>query len=130
MNEAILFILIFMVGLLLEAAAAKIYYLATKSQYKEHHFTFSKYLFLLIIPILTFLILLNNKGLLVLQVFIIFALFGTALEYVLGFSYHKVIGERLWTYHKYSISRYTSFLSIPFWGMGGVLSLLIIRALT
>jgi uncharacterized membrane protein YjfL (UPF0719 family) len=57
------------------------------------------------------------------KVFILFLLssfVGFALEYVLGFVYHKTLNKRLWTYTRLSIQEYTSLLPIPLWGIVGV----------
>lgn len=62
-----------------------------------------------------------NSGLSVLQVYLVFALVGTFLEWIIGFMYRQIVGEKLWSYHRYAIAEYTSFLSIPIWGLAGVL---------
>jgi len=60
-------------------------------------------------------------------VFLIFAGVGTALEWLVGFSFHMVMGQRLWTYYKYNINTYTSLLSIPLWGIAGVFFYLLVK---
>jgi len=54
-------------------------------------------------------------------VFALFAFWGTLLEGLVGFSYHMIVGQRLWTYHRYGIYGYTSLLSVPIWGLLGIL---------
>jgi len=57
----------------------------------------------------------------------IFALFaasmvvGIVLEYGLGRAYHQTLNKRLWTYTRYSIGGYTSWLTLPMWGVAGVI---------
>ena len=109
------------VGMMLETFFHRIHYWITKTHYKEHHFTWGKYLYYLLFPLLTFGVSIYENGWNVVQVFLIFAFLGTFLEWMVGFTYHKIVGVRLWTYHKYSITRYTSFLSIPLWGFAGIL---------
>lgn len=42
---------------------------------------------------------------------------GTPLEWLLGFTYHKIFGSRLWIYERFYLpGRYASYLTIPIWG--------------
>lgn len=43
-----------------------------------------------------------------------------AFELVVGFVYHKTLNRRLWQYNRLSVGGYTSVLSIPMWGIAGV----------
>src|SRR3989344_5279347 len=113
LNNLFIFLLIFVGGVFLEISASKLHHFITKTHYKEHHFTFGKYLFLLLFPTIASLLILNREGWSLIRVFIAFAVLGTALEWFVDFGYHKIIGQRLWTYHRYSIGKYTSFLSMP-----------------
>ena len=108
-------------GWLLEAIIAKFHYFLTKAHYREHHFTFGRYVFWLLFPLAATLLLAYLKWGPVLEIFIVFAFVGTAIEWFVGWSYHQVIGQRLWTYHRYSVGKYTSILSMPLWGLAGVL---------
>lgn len=72
------------------------------------------------LPAVSLIVLVAHVGMSLLYVFVVFALAGTAFEWLIGFFYHQIIGQRLWTYHRYTISGYTSFLSVPFWGLAGV----------
>lgn len=67
------------------------------------------------------------RGYKLLVLFLIFAVIGTALEWLAGFVYQRVIGKRLWTYHRYRIGPYTSWQSAPMWGMGAVLFWLVVK---
>lgn len=117
---ALLYLLMVIAGLSLETIAVRAHYYLTKTHYKEHHFTFGKYILVLIMPLMASFYVIGKVPHL-LNVFIVFAFVGPFLEWLLGFSYYKIVGQRLWTYHRYSITHYTSFLTIPFWGLAGVL---------
>jgi hypothetical protein len=110
------------VGLGLEEFFMGFYYAMTKNRYKKHHFTFSKYLMFIIVP---GLVLLSqyyyDQGFFAAKVFIVFGVLCTFLEWALGFFFKRMVGIQLWTYHKYALGRYTSWLSIPLWGLAGLL---------
>jgi uncharacterized membrane protein len=109
-----------LLGLLLETLLFKLHYLVTKKHYKEHHYKFSRYVSLLVFPMLLVLLVIFKTDATTLYVFFSSALFGTLLEWLIGWSYYNIMGQRLWTYHRYTISKYTSLLSIPLWGFFGV----------
>lgn len=121
MQNFILFFLLVALGVLIEDFACKIHYKLTKRHFKSHNFTWSKYIFLLISPIVAMIFVATRTKMPVITIFFVFSIVGTLLEYLIGFSYHQIIGTRLWTYHSYSIGKYTSWLSVPIWGFGGVL---------
>lgn len=129
MNSLFLFLSMVVVGVGLESVAVKSYYLITKTHYKEHHFSWGKYLFLLSFPLFATGYAIFREGSSLINVFIIFSFVGTLLELLIGLAYHKIVGQRLWTYHKYTLSEYTSLLSIPLWGLAGVLFWLMVKAL-
>ena len=60
-------------------------------------------------------------GLNALRIFLLFALLGPLGEWCIGFAYQAIVGQKLWTYHRFSINGNTSLLAIPFWGFAGVL---------
>lgn len=128
-EQAIIFFLLVVGGVLLEIILSQAHYYLTKKQYKKYHYTFGRYLFLLFFPILATIYMVGNGGTTLISVFLVFAIVGTLLEWLVGFSYHMVVGQRLWKYYRYSISTYTSLLLIPFWGLAGVLFYLIVKAL-
>jgi len=116
-----LFLLMAIGGVFLESLVMKIHFSVTKKHYKEHHFTFGKYIFFLLFPFLALSVIFYLSGQSALNVFLVFCLLGTILEWCIGYSFNQVVGQRLWTYHRYAIGGYTSYLSIPIWGMGGVM---------
>lgn len=120
-NLFILFFLLIIIGIALESISIKLYSRFTKKKNESNTFLWSKYLFLLLFPLLTVLIITYLTSLNVLKVFFIFSIAGPILEWLIGFSYYTVVGHRLWSYHKYDITYYTSWLTIPLWGLGGVI---------
>ncbi|MEK7164933.1 MAG: hypothetical protein AAB779_03225, partial [Patescibacteria group bacterium] len=88
---------------------------------KKHHFSIWRYLLFFGIPLATVAGLVEDDGLSLVASFFAFAVVGTLFEWMVGFAYHKTMGSRLWTYHFYSINGYTSFASIPLWGLAGVI---------
>ena len=111
----------------LELLFSKLYYKLTNEPYKKHHYSFGKYVYFLVLPILIVLYFTKGNELNFMGVFIGFAVLGTLAEWVIGFFYHMIVGQRLWTYHRYSITGYTSFLSIPIWGLSGLIFSLFIK---
>lgn len=96
------------------------FYLAYLYGHRTKKFLWRKYLAILAFPIagvFIFSFLLNIK---VLILFLISSLVGFAFEYIIGLTYHKTMHERLWCYDRLNINGYTSLLSVPFWGMGGI----------
>lgn len=123
-NALTLFLLLGILGVfgfLLELSFSRLHFALTKTHYKEHHFTFGKYLYLLLTPTVLVFVLTVHLDLNLAAIFVSFAIFGTIAEWFLGFFYHKIVGQRLWTYHKYHIMHYTSFLSILLWGFAGII---------
>jgi hypothetical protein len=80
-----------------------------------------KYCYLLSLPTLAVLVTMQRIGIVVLYVFITTSLVGPLFEWLAGFTYEYIVGKRLWTYHHYGMSQYTSILAIPLWGFAGVL---------
>lgn len=113
-----------------EVVVKRIHFLLTRTHYKERHFTLGGYAFSLIFPLIVLFIIYGHLGSSIFYIFITSALLGTLLEWIAGWWFHGVMGVRLWTYHRYTIKRYTSFLSIPLWGMAGVFLSLIVRLFT
>ncbi|HRY31053.1 MAG TPA: hypothetical protein P5328_01550 [Candidatus Paceibacterota bacterium] len=93
-------------------------------------FYWREYFALIIIPIISTIYLTKYFGPKLLTFYVISSLIGFILEYGLGLAYHKAINYKLWRYHKdeFSISGYTSLLTIPIWGIGGVVFFLISKA--
>ncbi len=121
LTKFLFFFAIVIIGVLFEVVVRRFHYYLTKQHYKENHFTLGKYLFLLLFPLIaTAIIFYIENELTVFKVFLTFGVVGMFSEWLVGMSYHKVVGQRLWTYHKYAIAEYTSWLSLPLWGLCGI----------
>ena len=114
-------------GFVLEIVFSKAYYKLTGNPYKTHHYSLGKYIYFLILPIVILVVFLKESQINAVTVFVSFSILGTLAEWLIGFFYHRVVGQRLWTYHKYSITKYTSFLSLPLWGLAGLIFYLFIQ---
>lgn len=114
-------------GFLLEAVASQFHFLLTGKGYKKYHYSAGRYLFFLLFPATALVFVVMNLGWEIVNVFAAFSVIGTFLEWLSGFSYHMSVGQRLWSYHRYGIGAYTSFLSVPLWGLGGVLFWLLVE---
>lgn len=125
----LIFITIGIGGSLLGALFSDLHYKFSKNHFKENHFKIGKYFFFLFFPIVASVIMMFLSGIRIVYVFLVFSVIGTFCEWLIGFVYHKVIGQRLWTYHRYSITKYTSILSIPLWGFAGILLYLLVNVL-
>lgn len=126
-SDIVLFLLIFIGGLILELIFSKAYRRVFGTNHKTYNIVLSRYAFFLSFPIVAVLITIIQFGNSALVSFVVFAVLGTFLEWFMGFGYHRIVGGYLWTYHHYPIGKYTSVLSIPIWGMGGVLAFLLTR---
>lgn len=117
------FLVLIIFGVGLEMILSKIYFRrkGIKQKHQVVHFSFFRYLFILFLPLLATLLMSYVVGFSVIKSFVVFAAMGTILEYCIGYSYYIVVGQKLWTYHRFSIQGYTSLLSIPLWGLCGVL---------
>jgi len=87
---------------------------------KVKRFRWSEYFALISGPVAACLVLAYYYGSKLLLFFLISALAGFFLEFSLGLAYHRTLNRRLWTYSTYSVSGYTSWLALPFWGVAGV----------
>jgi hypothetical protein len=92
---------------------------------KTKAFKWREYFVLFSVPVIGSLSLAYFYGTGIIWLFLISALGGLILEYIIGLSYHKTLNHRLWTYHKFSIGGYTSLLALPMWGILGVVFWLI-----
>lgn len=127
MNRFLTFFALVVAGFILEVATSKLYYKLTNKPYRSYHYSFGKYLYFLLFPVVTILYFTAGSNENLLAIFVSFALLGTLAEWIIGFFYHKIVGQRLWTYHRYSIGGYTSFLSLPMWGLAGLIFYLFIQ---
>ncbi len=115
-------------GALFEALVFYLHRRITKKVYKTYRFSMARFLGLLSFPLLASLAIVLMTGFQLLTVFLVFAVVGTVLEWIFGFCYLQVVGQRLWTYHRFPISGHTSLLSVPFWGIAGIMFWLLVRA--
>jgi hypothetical protein len=115
-----------------EIILSKIYFndLGSKKKHQVVHFKLSRYFFLISMPIIIMLLMSYLVSASILKYFIFFAAIGTILEYCIGYSYHRIVGDRLWAYNRYSIKGYTSLLSIPLWGLFGALLYLLAKTIS
>lgn len=96
------------------------FYLAYLYGHKTKRFRWSEYLAIIVWPILFILFLAYYINIRILNFFVYSSIIGFFAEYTLGFIYFKVLNQKLWEYKRLSIGGYTSLLSIPLWGVGGV----------
>ena len=108
-------------GFIIESIISQTHFLLYKKHFKKYHYKFGRYLFYLLFPLTALLFSFFFQGLKVVSMFVLFSLVGVLAEWLAGFTYHMVMGQRLWTYHKYSIGGYTSLFSLPLWGIIGIL---------
>jgi hypothetical protein len=108
-------------GVLLSVFISQFPHLTSEKHYKERNFSTSRYVFLLLFPAISIGIMTYLAGGEVLIVFAVSCMVGWFLEWLVGFCYHMVVGEKLWIYKRLHINEYTSRLSIPLWGLAGVL---------
>lgn len=89
-------------------------------------FLWKEYWALLAAPLLGVAAITMKFGFAPLKSFILGMIFLPTLEWFTGLAYHKVLGARLWEYHRYPLpGKYTSWLTLPIWGAGAVLLWLI-----
>lgn len=97
------------------------FYLAYLYGHRTKNFKWPEYLAIVIWPIIFVLGLIYYFGLRILILFVLSSFAGFFMEYIIGLTYHKTLNKRLWEYRRLSVSGYTSLLSIPLWGVAGVL---------
>lgn len=126
-----IFLLLLTGTALLEVFISKAHYAFTGKRFRAYRFSFARYLLILIPPLVavSYLVVIGDVRESFIKIFLTFAAIGTLLEWLIGFLYRTVVGQRLWSYHRYSIGGYTSFLVIPYWGFVGILAYLIIQTI-
>ena len=88
---------------------------------KVRRFRWSEYVAILVVPTLCSVSLVYFYGVKIIYFFFASCIVGFGLEYILGLAYHKTLNRRLWAYNdRFSISGYTSLLTIPIWGCAGI----------
>lgn len=103
------------------------FYAAYLYGHRTRKFSWSGYIAIIIWPVLVTFILAYYIGIKILILFCVTAILGFILEYIVGMTYHKTLNKRLWTYDKFSLNGYTSWLSIPVWGIGGIIFYFIVQ---
>jgi uncharacterized membrane protein len=91
--------------------------------FKRNKFQKTSLIFFISAPIISFLFTLNYYGIKIIYIFISFIIFGTLGEFCFGYLYHKIFKKKLWEYKTMKLGKngYTSLLSVPFWGMAGLM---------
>lgn len=125
MGQGSLYAFLVVSGVLVEGIFSKLYLHITHTHLRKNHFLFGRYLFLILFPLTTTFFMMYLQGSSVFKIFLIFGLIGPLFEWLVGFSYYQIMGARLWTYKILTIDGHSSLLTIPLWGMAGVLFYLI-----
>ena len=97
------------------------FYLAYLYGRKTKRFKWSEYIAILIAPMLSILLFAYFINARIIILFLISSFAGSILEYGVGLTYEKTLNKKLWIYQQFSIDGYTSLLSIPIWGIAGVI---------
>ena len=93
--------------------------------WSRRSFSWWHYLFFISFPMTVSLLVLISFGWPLISVFVFSAVLGTLCEWLLGFYYERIIGQKLWRYKRLNISGYTSWLVVPVWGCAGLLFVVI-----
>ena len=97
-------------------------YLAYLYGRKTKRFQWSEYTLFIAVPVVACLSLGYVYGIKVFELFVVGAVAGFALEYVVGLTYHKTLNRHLWYYSRLKVGNgYTSLLVVPMWGVAGIL---------
>jgi uncharacterized membrane protein len=90
--------------------------------FKNKHKKLSIILFIFA-PIISFLLSVNHYGYTVVYLYFSFIILGTIGEFSFGYFYHKIFKKKLWEYKTMKLGKdgYTSLVSVPFWGMAGLM---------
>lgn len=97
------------------------FYIAYLYGHKVKRFRWSEYIALLILPTLFVFISAYYIDRKILIFFILSSAAGFFMEYMIGLAFHKTLNRKLWRYERLSVGEYTSLLSIPVWGIAGVM---------
>lgn len=107
-------------GTVLSLVSVLGFYFAYRYGHKTKRFRLREYLAMIFVPLLSVLLLAYFLTAQILLLFLVSAVVGFLFEYGFGFAYHKTLNQRLWVYQRMSIDGYTSVLSLPVWGIAGV----------
>lgn len=89
----------------------------------------SKYFLLTLSPFAGMVFLTWFEGPKIIAFFVLSSVGGFFAEIAMGFLAEKILGQRLWTYQKFSIKGHSSLLTLPFWGGGGIIFLILAKLL-
>ncbi len=92
---------------------------------KTTDFRWSEYLAMIAAPLVFIVVASIYLDKRIFSMFLISSAIGFLAEGIIGFTYDKILGKRLWTYNRLSVGGYTSYLSIPLWGVAGVIFLFV-----
>ena len=109
-----------MIGVIALSITVLGFLLAYLYGHKTKKFRISEYIALLVAPIISVAIYAHFYGPKVWVMFFFSAVLGLMLEYGIGLVYHKILNRRLWTYSRLNLNGYTSWLTLPLWGIGGI----------
>lgn len=96
---------------------------------KTRQWKWSEYFLMAVGPVIGAILLSWTEGFQIITYFIACGFIGLLGEFVLGLFCHKILGRRLWSYRKCSLLGYTSLLTFPFWGGGGIVFLTLAKLL-
>ena len=114
---------LFVFGCLVSWYLAYLYGRSTKE------FRWREYIALITVPVVGSLAFALYFGVQIIYFFLLSCVLGLIFEYLFWLAYHKTLNRRLWTYGRFSIKgRYTSFLSLPMWGVAGVIFFLVSKS--
>jgi hypothetical protein len=119
-QQATFLLLLILTGIFFEGVFSRMYFKHKKKSVRKH-FTFVRYFYLILFPIIGVIMSTYFVGLTALKIFLLFAILGPFGEWCIGFAYQSMVGQKLWTYHRFSVNGNTSLLAVPFWGFAGVL---------
>jgi hypothetical protein len=96
------------------------FYLAYLYGRRIKQFRWRGYIAMIILPIISIFIFAYFINIKIISFFLISSFLGFIWEYLVGLMYHRTFNERLWKYDRLNIHGYTSLLTIPLWGIAGV----------
>ena len=105
------------------------FYLAYKYGYRARKFKLKNYVLMMIAPTACCLALTFFFCWRIIELFFYSAVVGTVLEYGVGVVFQKIFHRNLWTYERFSIGGHTSYLSIPIWGVAGIVFWLLAKTI-
>ena len=87
----------------------------------RRHFSPLRCFLFYVTPIIGIIGLTQFFGMSIVYFYVLSCLAGFGFELLAGWSWKKATGEYLWQYDRHSVRNHTSFLSLPGWGIAGVM---------